>query len=116
MAIEGVGEIVVYVLTAAQAVAAGVVLAVASGGRHRSSLYIVGVLIVGVTVVMGFILGSNAPWAGPILAVVASVTRILAGAAFLGSDPAMRPEQFGRRVVLTLSRRPRSSDLVQKTN
>ncbi|KQR48650.1 hypothetical protein ASF87_07245 [Microbacterium sp. Leaf161] len=102
---------VVYVIAAAHAVGVGIVFAVASANRHRTGLRVAGVLFVGVAVVAGFLLGASAPWTGPILAVVAAVTGILAAAATLGSDPAMREESFGQRVVFALSRRPHSSDL-----
>lgn len=110
MAIEGV-EILVYVLTAAQAMGVGFVFAIASGSRHRSALRGAGLLLVGVAVVAGFMVGASAPWTGPIFAIVASGTAILTAAASLGTDPAMRGQSFRQRVVFALSRRPRSGEL-----
>lgn len=107
MAIQNGGEIVVYLLAAAQAVGVGFVFASASSSKHRSTLYAAGLLFVGAAVATGFMLGTSAPWAGPIFAVVASVTSVLAAATSLGSDPAMREESFPQRIVYALSRRPR---------
>lgn len=110
MAITGAAEIVVFVLAGMQAVGVGIIFALAPGSRHRSALHIAGALFVGAAVLAGVALGATAPWFGPIFAVVASVTGILASATFLGNDPAMRDAPFRQRIVFALSRRPRGID------
>lgn len=106
MVIDSVGEIVIYALAAAQGVSVGLMLGVASGSSRRGAMYTAGVLVVGVMVAAGLLLGSGAPWIGPIFGCVTTVTSILAAATSLGADPAMRGEPFGQRIVFVLSRRP----------
>lgn len=54
MTIGGIEEIIVYVLAFAQAVSVGLVLTSAPSSRHRSALFVAGLLLVGVAVVAGF--------------------------------------------------------------
>ncbi|WP_311260481.1 hypothetical protein [Microbacterium sp. WCS2018Hpa-9] len=110
MTVGATEEIIVYVLAFAQAVSVGLISASASSSRHRSALYVAGLLMIGVTVVAGFVLGARAPWIGPIFAIVAAVTGTLAAARSLGDDPAMRGESYGQRIVFVLSRRSNSRD------
>jgi len=110
MTTGGVEEIIIYILAFAQAISVGLVFAFASGSRHRSTLNISGMILIGVAVGAGFALGSRAPWIGPIFAIVASVTAIVATARSLRDDPAMRDESFGWRLVYALTRRPHLND------
>ncbi|MCS3442824.1 hypothetical protein [Microbacterium phyllosphaerae] len=105
MGADGIGEIVVYALAAAQGVSVGMMLGIASGSRHRAALRTAGLLVVGVTVTAGFMLGATAPWIGPIFAIVSALTSVLTTARTLGADAAMRAESFGQRIVYVLSRR-----------
>ena len=116
MTIGGIEEIIVYVLAFAQAVSVGLVLASAPSSRHRSALFVAGLLLVGVAVVAGFALGSRALWIGPIFAVVACVTGVVATARSLGGDPSMQGESFGQRLVYALSRRPHPADPDESAN
>lgn len=102
--------VIIYMLAFAQAVSAGLVFAFASASRHRFVLNVSGFLLVGVAVGAGFALGSRAPWIGPIFAVAASVTGLVATAWSLGDDPVMRGEPFGQRIVYALSRRAHRTD------
>lgn len=109
MTIGGISEITVYALAVMQAVSVGLTLAFAQGSRYRAAMYIAGLLMIGVAVVAGFILGVATPWIGPIFAVVATLTGVLASAKSLGADPVMRDDSFGQRVIFVVSRRPCSS-------
>lgn len=96
------GEILVYVLTAALAVSAGLILGGSPSSAHPRAGFIAGVLIVIVATVTGFLLGASTPWIGPLFALVCLVTGTLAAAAAKGDDPAYRDESFGNRIVAVL--------------
>lgn len=99
------GEILVYALTAALAVSAGLVVGMSSSTTHRRGGSIANLLIIGVVVVGGFVLGAAAPWIGPIFAFVAIATGILAMAAAKGDDPNFKDASFGNRVVAVFASR-----------
>lgn len=96
-------EILVYVLTAALAVSAGLVLGWSPSTRYPRAGFTAGLLIIGVATIAGFILGSDAPWMGPIFALVCLTTGTLAAAVAKGEDPAYRGESFGTRVLAVLN-------------
>lgn len=85
------GEILVYVLTASLAVSAGLVLGGPSSSTHQWMRLTSGLLIVMVVVVAGFALGLNAPWVGPIFALVCMLAGTLAATAAKRSDRALTP-------------------------
>lgn len=111
MIVGATGEIVIYVLGAAQAVSVGLIFGLAPASKHRIALYLAGLLMVGVTVVAGFAVGTSAPWLGPIFALIAAATGVGTAAWSLGNDPAMQGESFGQRIVYALARRPAHIDV-----
>lgn len=101
MSIEG--EILTYVLTAALAVSAGLVLGGAPLTTYKRTGFIPGLLIMGVVVVVGFALGARAPWMGPIFAMVSLLTSTLAAAAEKRNESAFANETFWNRVIAVLN-------------
>lgn len=97
------GEILVYVLTAALAVSAGLVLGGLSSTVHRWAVIAAGLLIVAVVTVAGFVLGLSAPWVGPIFAIVSVLSGTLAAAAAKKSEPAFEDKSFGSRLIAVLN-------------
>ncbi|MGW9159274.1 hypothetical protein [Microbacterium sp. NPDC055665] len=99
------GEVLTYALTAALAISAGLTLGSARSSRHKAASLIAGLLIVASVVVASVALGAQAPWMGPIFAIVAVLTTTLAAAEASADNPALKDESFGRRLALVLSRR-----------
>lgn len=101
MSIEG--EILTYVLTAALAVSAGLVLGGAPSTTYRRTGFIPGLLIMGVVVVVGFALAARAPWMGPIFAIVSVLTGMLSAAATKKNEPAFERETLYNRAIAVLN-------------
>lgn len=99
------GEIVAYMLTTVLAVSAGLVMGGWPSNTHRWMRLTSGLLIVAVVVVAGFTLGRNAPWVGPIFALVCMSAGTLAAAAAKRNDPAIEHEPFGSRLIAVLNER-----------
>lgn len=98
-------DIVVYVATAALAVSAGLSFGSRPTGPARWLGVAAGALIVGAVTAGGLALGSQAPWVGPMFAIVTGVTAVLVAAHARRDEPEFRSEPFWRRVRMALSTR-----------
>lgn len=97
-------ETLVYVLTGALAVSAGIAMAIPTKA-FRWAGFSAAILITAVVVITGFTIGAAAPWIGPIFAIIAALTSVLIAAASRRDEPGFRGESYWRRVVLVLSPR-----------
>ncbi|MFS0895000.1 hypothetical protein [Microbacterium sp. 179-I 3D3 NHS] len=97
-------ETLVYVLTGALAVSAGIAMGVQTKALRWAG-FSAAILITGVVVITGFTIGAAAPWMGPIFAVIAALTSVLIAAASRRDEPGFQGESYWRRVVLVLSPR-----------
>ena len=97
-------ETLVYVLTGALAVSAGIAMGIQTKAL-RWAAFSAAILITGVVVIAGFTIGAAAPWIGPLFAIIAPFTSVLIAATSRRDEPAFRGESYWRRVVLVLSPR-----------
>lgn len=100
-------EPLIYVATMMLAVSAGLMAGARIASPHRWTGGIAAVLIVGGVLIGGVVLGSAAPWVGPIFGIVSGITVVLVSATARRDEPAFRSEPFGRRVLMVLSRQYR---------
>lgn len=98
-------EVFAYAISFALAVSCGLNLGIARSSRHSGAGLTSGVLIVVAVILGGIAVGGQAPWVGPIFAVTAVLTTLLAAAWVSSGDPAFKDESFGSRMVLVLSPR-----------
>jgi hypothetical protein len=94
---------VAYVATAALAVSAGLSFGARPTGAARWLGVAAGAIIVGAVTAGGLALGSQAPWVGPMFAIVTGATAVLVAAYTRRDEPGFRSEPFWRRVRMALS-------------
>lgn len=103
----------VYVLTAALGLSAGVMFGVKISPPFRLAGVMAGVLVVGAVVGFGLSLGDEAPWIGPLFAAIAIITSVLISAEARRDEPMFLVEPYRRRVILVLS--PRSATKAERS-
>lgn len=99
-------ELAVYVLTSLVGVAAGIAFA-GPAGAYRVFGYVSGLLTTVVVVVVAFSVADQAPWIGPVYALVSVLTTLLVSASVQAGEPGLNGEPYGRRVVLLAFHRRR---------
>lgn len=103
-------ELAVYVLTALVGVAAGIAFA-APAGAYRVLGSVSGLLTTVAVVVVAFSVADQAPWIGPVYALVSVLTTLLVSASVQGGEPGLLGEPYGRRIVLLAFHRRRLASL-----
>ena len=95
-------EVLVYLLTAMVAVAAGIAFSIPAAGVFRALAALAGALLTVAVIIAAFQLGAAAPWMGPIHALVAAASALLVSAAARAGEPVLATEPYWRRVTLIL--------------
>ncbi|WP_144881524.1 hypothetical protein [Microbacterium paraoxydans] len=114
MVLEIGGELAVYLVVGALGSSIGISSGMTLPRGLGVVVAIVNVVIVGGVVAVGFLLGSEAPWIGPLFVFAALVMRVVAGAMELARLPALSEESFVHRAVLVFS--PRRVRILENAN
>lgn len=98
-------DLALYVLMSLLGVSAGIAYGVAATREPRRLSYTSGVLTTVAGVFATFAAGADAPWGGPLLALVTILTALLVAERILRNHPGLLAEPYWRRVFLVSFRR-----------